>query len=371
MDQKETQYYTRQVLLSEFGNEGQQKLTSANVLVIGAGGLGCPVIQYLTGAGVGHLGIVDGDEVEISNLHRQILYSMDSIGLNKANEAIKILQNKNPFIRFTAFPKRLNAQNVLDIFQYFDIVVDCSDNYETRFLVNDACVLLNKPLVYGSIYKFQGQVSVFNYLKGPTYRCLVPEYPLKESVTNCDESGVIGVLPGIIGILQANEVIKIITGIGEVLSKKVLVYDAKSLQFDFYSLSKNQDIDYSMILKGNQLDPCLYEQGCDLNKLSGISIDYESLLDLAINGDLVIIDVREIYEEPLFKAQDVIQIPLSGFENNLHLLPKDKNLVFACKSGLRSIQAIYLIQQSIKDQKLFNLKNGISEQFINLWINKK
>lgn len=223
---KEIAYYSRQLLVDEIGIAGQLKLKQAKVLVVGAGGLGCPLLQYITAAGVGSIGIVDGDFVDISNLHRQILYDFNSIGKNKAIESKNKLKTLNPFIDIEAFPLSLESENAIEIIQNYDIIVDCSDNYATRFLVNDAGVLLQKIVVYGSIYRFEGQVSVFNLQNGPTYRCLFPELPTEESTTNCSLSGVIGVLPGIIGVLQANEVIKLITGIGDVLSGKLLVYNA-------------------------------------------------------------------------------------------------------------------------------------------------
>src|SRR5690606_19253182 len=217
-----TNRYSRHIILSEIGQAGQDKLLSAKVLVIGAGGLGCPVLQYLAAAGIGTLGIIDFDVVEISNLQRQVLFGTSSLGKNKAEAAKKHLEDLNPEISIMAYAEKLTYQNALELFKNYDIIVDGSDNFETRYLVNDACIITNKPLVFGAIYKFEGQVSVFNYQNGPSYRCLFPNPPQKDTVPNCSEIGVLGVLPGIIGSMQANEVLKIILGIGSTLSGKLL-----------------------------------------------------------------------------------------------------------------------------------------------------
>ena len=220
--------YNRQILLHEVGEAGQRKLASAKVLVVGAGGLGCPVLQYLTAAGVGTIGIVEGDFVSESNLHRQILYGPADVGVNKAEVAAHVLKRQNPDVSFSIIADMIIPQNAIDIIQEFDIVVDCTDQIHTRYLLNDACVLLGKPLVYGAIHKFEGQVSVFNHDGGPTYRDLFPKPPKPESTPNCNETGVLGVLPGIIGTLQANEVLKRILGHGDVLSGTIFLFNAKT-----------------------------------------------------------------------------------------------------------------------------------------------
>ncbi|MEI6509301.1 MAG: HesA/MoeB/ThiF family protein, partial [Bacteroidota bacterium] len=238
----ELKRYNRHIILPEIGLEGQQKLKLAKVLVIGAGGLGCPLLQYLAAAGVGTIGVVDSDTVDESNLHRQILYSSNEVGKNKADIAAKKLSELNPFIKITPIVSYLNSENALQLFSDFDIIIDGSDNFATRYLVNDACVILNKPFVSGSIYKFQGQISVFNYHEGPTYRCLYPE---PGDIPNCAEVGVLGVLPGIVGCLMANETIKMIIGNGEVLSGKLLVFDSLTMQFNtfgFSTVAENKNI---------------------------------------------------------------------------------------------------------------------------------
>jgi len=219
--------YQRQIILPDFGQEGQQKLLKAKILVIGAGGLGCPVLQYLAAAGVGTIGIVDDDVVAINNLHRQVLYSADDLGLSKAKRAAQILDQLNPGIRIIPYSERLTAQNALILFDEFDTIIDCTDNFSTRYMINDACVLMNKPLVYGAISRFEGQVAVFNFMRNGSdeavnYRDLFPNPPREDEVLNCAEAGVLGPLAGIIGTMMANETIKLITGIGEPLANQLL-----------------------------------------------------------------------------------------------------------------------------------------------------
>jgi Dinucleotide-utilizing enzymes involved in molybdopterin and thiamine biosynthesis family 2 len=223
MDSAELKRYNRQILLPELGIEGQQKLKAAKVLVIGAGGLGSPVLLYLAAAGIGTIGVVDHDTVDESNLHRQILFNTTDIGKSKADTSVNKLQLLNPHVNLVSYPFKIELDNANSLIQDYDLVVDGSDNFPTRYLVNDTCVALNKPLVFGSIFKFEGQVSVFNYNGGVDYRALFPEPPAADEVPNCDEGGVIGSLPGIIGSYMANETIKLICGFGEVLSGKLLI----------------------------------------------------------------------------------------------------------------------------------------------------
>ncbi len=236
--------YNRQILLEEVGKYGQEKLSRAKVLVVGAGGLGCPALQYLSAAGVGTIGIVDGDYVSLSNLHRQILYTTKDVNRLKVECAKKRLQSQNPEVEVITFPFPIVGKNAKEIISQFDIVLDGTDQIHTRYMLNDACVLLDKSLVYGAIHKFEGQVSVFNYKAGPTYRDLFPTPPLPESVPTCNEVGVLGILPGMVGITQANEVLKIILGYGEVLSGKLWMYNAKNnstQKIEFESLGESED----------------------------------------------------------------------------------------------------------------------------------
>lgn len=362
-DKNEIAYYSRQILLDEIGELGQLKLKDSKVLVIGAGGLGCPLLQYIAAAGVGFIGIVDGDDVEISNLHRQILFTVDSLGKNKAEEASLKLEFLNPFIAVKSYSLFLTIENAVDILSHYDIVVDCSDNYETRYLVNDTCVLLNKPLVYGSIYQFEGQVSVFNYQNGPTYRCLHSELPTGESSTNCSIAGVIGILPGIIGVMQANEVIKMITGFGEVLSGKIMHYNAQYNSFDFFELAKNNDIPYAEILQNGVLHSDYYKHSCT-------SINSDAF-EKYLSGDYFFLDVRNEDELPTFHDESVLQIALGDLPDMYSQIPTSKSIVVFCKSGGRSKMAIELLESEFGFSGLENFENGISEQFIEEWNKRK
>ena len=245
--------YNRHIILSEIGQAGQDKISSAKVLIIGAGGLGCPIALYLTAAGVGTLGIIDFDTVEISNLQRQVLYGTSTLGKNKAIAAKERLEDLNDDISIVAYPEKLTHKNAIDLFNQYDIIVDGTDNFETRYLVNDACIIANKPFVFGAIYKFEGQISVFNYKNGPSYRCVFPNPPEKGSVPNCSEIGVLGVLPGIIGTMQANEVLKMILELGNTLSGKLLCYNALTLQNSILKIKKSEAIIQSILKDNNYL----------------------------------------------------------------------------------------------------------------------
>ncbi len=237
---QELRRYNRHIMLPEVGIDGQKALKKARVLVVGAGGLGCPVLQYLAAIGIGTLGIIDFDKVDEENLQRQVLYGLQDLGKLKSIIVKTRLQHFNPLVNYEIINIRMDRNNALNIIQQYDIVVDATDNYPTRYLINDACVILKKPMVYGSIYTFEGQVSVFNYREGPTYRCLFPKMPGKREAPAASEIGVIGVLPGIIGTFQANEVIKIILGKGGILSGKLLVINILEPSFYRFTITKNQ-----------------------------------------------------------------------------------------------------------------------------------
>lgn len=340
----EQQQYNRHLILNEIGQEGQLKLKKAKVLVIGAGGLGCPVLQYLTAAGVGTIGIIDHDTVNPSNLQRQILYSHDDIGSYKAEVAAKRLAGLNPFVNFEIHTQKLDSTIAIKLFNSYDIIVDGTDNFPTRYLVNDASVMANKPVVSGSIFKFEGQVSVFNYRHGPTYRCLYPTPPNPEEVPNCSEIGVLGVLPGIIGSLQANEVLKMICGIGDVLTGKLLVYNALTLQQTLFKFDKNEDI---------QID----------------SLDEDYDFFCGVNGDIPEISLEMLNQVSRYNLLDVRtdternehhiggqHIPLNELERRYQEVNQDKDLVVYCKSGVRSKKAIELLRQLGFSKQLINLK---------------
>nr|WP_205860266.1 molybdopterin-synthase adenylyltransferase MoeB [Polaribacter sp. 20A6] len=343
---EEKKQYNRHLILDKIGEEGQLKLKQAKVLVIGAGGLGCPVLQYLTAAGVGTIGVIDDDVVDQSNLQRQILYTMDDIGLSKSKTAAERLTRLNPFVNFDVYNEKLTQENALSLFNNYDIIVDGSDNFSTRYLVNDASVITNKPLVYGSIFKFEGQVSVFNYQGSGTYRCLYPTPPKPDESPNCSEIGVLGVLPGIIGSLQANETIKIICGIGAVLFNKLLIYD--SLQMNQTILNFEKDTTLEITVLEND-----YDFFCGI--LSKEEITLEELNKNKEKYNLL--DVRENYEREEYHIGGQ-HIPLGDLKNRLDEVCIHKELVVYCKSGVRSGKAIEVLLKSNLKTKILNLKGG-------------
>ena len=328
----EQQHYSRHLILEDIGMAGQLQLKRAKVLVVGAGGLGCPVLQYLTAAGVGHIGIIDDDKVELSNLQRQILYTSQDIGCYKATAAKQRLELLNPNVVFTSYPTKLSTTNALELFGKYDIIVDGTDNFASRYLINDAAVLSAIPVVFGSVYKFEGQVSVFNYHNGPTYRCLYPSPPAPNTVPNCSEAGVLGVLPGMIGLLQANEVLKIICGIGTVLSAQLLTYNMLSMQQVVLDFNKNTDLHISALADD-------YDFICGLSKPTA-SITLETLKTQKASYNLL--DVREDHERAAFHIGGQ-HIPLGQLADRYHELPTDKDLVIYCKSGVRSQKAVHLL----------------------------
>ncbi len=350
--------YIRQIQLDEVGLSGQQKLSNAKVLVVGAGGLGCPILQYLTTCGIGTLGIVDHDVVSLSNLHRQILYQKADVGMPKALVAQQKLTALNPEIAVKAYTTALTADNCLELIEPYDVVVDGTDNFVTRYLINDACLILGKPMVFGALYKFEGQVSVFNYKDGPSYRCLYPNPPAADEVPNCNDIGVLGIVPGIIGMLQANEVLKMILGLGEVLSGTVLYLNTLNYQQRLFSFSKNEAlikiIKNSVKPKAVATDDCIFTAS---RSLEAIEDDHNVLW----------IDVREFEETPVIHAENLLNIPLSSFESSLEI-PNDQRVkLFFCQSGMRSQKATQLaIEKGI--QNCFSLKEGAPQ--LQQWLNE-
>ena len=358
LSQEEKETYNRHIILDEVGETGQLRLKNSRVLVIGAGGLGCPVLLYLNAAGIGKIGIVDFDQIDKSNLQRQVLFDIQSIGNSKAQRAKEKLEAVNPHNSIQIYKERINVDNALNLIKNYDIVVDCTDNYETRYLVNDACVLLEKPLIYAAIFKYEGQVSVFNYKNGPTYRCVYPSPPKSASITNCSESGVIGVLAGIIGTMQANEVIKLILGIGEPLSGKLSVYSSLTCQISNFKISKQQNTIYEDLKSTGKLNPSLYSiQSCSSENILMDEIEIEEFHNEVKNGTQLI-DVREIDEEPKFPELRALNLPLSSIDSLKVNLENKRTIVF-CKSGIRSQKAIKILQQKYQLDNLINLKNGI------------
>jgi adenylyltransferase/sulfurtransferase len=363
--------YHRQIILKEFGETAQQKLLNANVLVIGAGGLGCPVLQYLAAAGVGTIGIIDFDVVTISNLHRQILFSTNDIGKQKATTAASKLAEINPEIKIQAFNFHLTNKNAFELLANYDLVIDGTDNFATRYLINDACVILKKPLVYGAILRFEGQVGVFNLMDNETkikttYRDLFPEPPNPLNALSCNEAGVIGVLPGIIGTMQATEAIKIITGIGKPLCNKIISYHA--LQNTFYDFEITPVLNSIETFLQNEMEflNFNYEWFCSSKaNIPTISIiDFE---ELRIKEKITIIDVREMNELPLVNEFDFTTIPLNDLPYLIATIPTENKIVFFCKSGNRSLKAVKLFYEKHPQITAFSLIGGLDawQQFNN------
>jgi len=346
--------YNRHTILSEIGQKGQDKFSNAKVLVVGAGGLGCPTLQYLTAAGIGTIGIIDFDIVEESNLQRQVLFGTSSLGKNKAIAAKERLIDLNNTISIHAYSKKLTHKNALTLFEDYDIIVDGTDNFATRYLINDASIISNKPLVYGAIYKFEGQVSVFNYKDGPSYRCLFSTPPKKDTIPNCSEIGVLGVLPGIIGSMQANEVLKIILGLGNILSGKLLCYNALTTQTTTLTINRIESEINEVLSKKESFKNTTEEFNCDFN-LPEISIQVAFQ-----KRDVQFIDVREYDELPKVEGLNPISIPLSEFENNLDKIDLEKEKIIFCQAGIRSKTAVSILHKH-NINKSYNLKEGASE----------
>ena len=355
--------YHRQMILKNFGEAGQQKLLQAKVLVIGAGGLGCPALQYLAAAGVGTLGIVDDDVVCLSNLHRQILYSVKDIGLSKAERAAEILHHLNPEIKITAYAERLTTQNALLIIDAYDIVMDGTDNFSSRYMINDACVLLNKPLVYGAVSQYEGQVAIFNHNKNKNeeqvnYRDLFAQPPKENEVLNCAEAGVLGVLPGIIGTMQANETIKLITGIGKPLINRLLTFN--SLNNQLYEVELFVKLETRSLIPGNkdEFSKTNYDWLCD-STVEKFEIDSKFFNELLATSNIDVIDVRELYELPKIEEVPYIHIPLNKLNESYSLLKADI-IVTVCQTGKRSLKAAKELGSVFgTSKKIFSLRGGI------------
>ena len=354
--------YSRHFSLPQFGIEAQQKLKAARVLVVGCGGLGSPLLLYLAAAGVGTIGLIDNDIVEESNLQRQVLFDVSNVGMHKAISAEQKITALNPHIQTQVYTQRLTAANAMHIIKDYDIIADGTDNFPTRYLVNDACVLLGKPYVYAAIYQFEGQVSVFNAkddkgYTGPNYRDLFPLPPAPEAVPNCAEAGVLGVLPGIIGSMQALEVIKVITGIGEVLNGRLFIFDTLRFQTDIFKIKKSKDNP----LNGDH--PTIthlvdYDQFCGGVAVAAIKEITPRQLQTWQQEDIQLIDVREPYEYAIVNIGAQL-LPLNTIAANLDKIDRNKKAVLHCKSGGRSRQAIELLEKTYGFTNLYNLQGGI------------
>jgi sulfur-carrier protein adenylyltransferase/sulfurtransferase len=349
--------YDRHIKLSEVGLEGQGRIKASKVLVIGAGGLGCPVLQYLTAAGVGTIGVIDDDVIDESNLQRQVLFGTEDVGQYKVSTAIAKLKTQNPFVLFKEYKERLTTQNALGLFQDYDIIVDGTDNFSTRYLINDACIITNKPLVYGSIYKFEGQISVFNFDNGPSYRCLFPSPPKENLLPNCSEIGVLGVLPGVIGTLQATEVLKIILQRGTVLSGRLKIINILENTNLELAIQKNGSL-VKQVKETGLLES--YELFCEVNKEKmGANYTIDDIERLLSDENVVFIDVRDEWEQPRVPELNALEIPLEELEEAVNSIPKDKIAVVFCQSGGRSQQVVAYLERQHKFTNLHSLQGGI------------
>ena len=365
LSNEEISRYSRHLIMPEVALDGQKKLKQAKVLTIGAGGLGSPLAMYLAAAGVGTIGIVDFDVVDESNLQRQIIHGTSDVGRKKMESARDTLKDINPNVEIIAFEEALSSENALEIFEDFDIIVDGTDNFPTRYLVNDACVLLGKPNVYGSIFRFEGQASVFYAEEGPCYRCLYPEPPPPGLVPSCAEGGVLGILPGSIGITQATETVKLILGIGEPLIGRLLLYDALGMSYREMKLRKDPNcpvcgdnptvtelIDYQEF--------CGIPQAAAAEQENGVpEITVTELKQKMDSGeDVNVLDVREPHEYEVANI-GVKLIPLGELPQRLAELDQSENFAIHCKSGARSAKAVKLLQDA-GFQNVYNVKGGIT-----------
>ena len=365
LSKEEVMRYSRHLIMPEVGTDGQLELKQAKVLCIGTGGLGAPLGLYLAAAGVGRIGLVDFDAVDLTNLQRQILFGTDDIGRPKIEAATDRLRNLNPYVQIDRFETRLTSENALEILQNYDIVVDGTDNFPTRYLVNDACVLLGKPNVYGSIFRFEGQITIFGAPGGPCYRCLYPEPPPPGLVPSCAEGGVLGVLPGIVGAIQAAEALKLIIGKGEPLIGRLLLFDALAMRFRELKLRKNPECpacgEHPTITK--LID---YAEFCGVRGEEAASAAQTTVPEIAPRelksrldrGDeLFILDVREPHEYQICNLGGHL-IPLGELSRRVNELDSSREIAVHCRSGKRSAEAVEFLR-SAGFRKVLNLKGGI------------
>jgi molybdopterin/thiamine biosynthesis adenylyltransferase/rhodanese-related sulfurtransferase len=350
----EVKRYSRHLIIPEIGMTGQKRLKNAKVLCVGAGGLGSPALLYLAAAGVGTLGVIDFDTVDESNLQRQIIHGQSDIGRPKAESARDSIKEINPYVNVVLYEEALTTDNVMDIFSQFDLIVDGTDNFATRYMVNDACVLLGKPYVWGSIYRFDGQASVFWAEHGPCYRCLYPDPPPPGMVPSCAEGGVLGVLCASIGSIQVNEAIKLLTGIGESLAGRLMIYDA--LEMSYRTVRIRKDPECAICGKNPTITKLIdYDAFCGVlsedaqEAASGSTITATELKSMLDNGDnIFLVDVREPNEYEIVSIPGSVLIPKDQFLTGaaLERLPQDKRIVLHCKSGARSAEALAVVKDA-------------------------
>jgi len=359
--------YQRQLILKGFGMAGQQKLSEARVLVIGAGGLGCPIMQYLVAAGVGHIGIADNDKVSLSNLQRQVVFGTEDIGFNKVDVVKSKMFSLNKDVNIRTWKERWTHEHCMQHFPDYDVVVDATDNFASRYLINDACVLLGKSLVFGAVSQFDGQVAVFNQLQADgsrsvNYRDLFPLPPSDGEVLNCSEGGVLGVLPGMIGTMQATEVIKLITGLGKTLSNRLWNYNALTQEVFIMELVSNPVSHQQIPSSEEQFMATDYDWFCAIPQKGITEID---VMDWQQNFlDHLFVDIREPHELPRLDALcsslglEWMELPLSGLENKISCLI-GRNVVFVCQAGMRSLMAADMLMKASPDSAVFSLKGGV------------
>jgi molybdopterin/thiamine biosynthesis adenylyltransferase/rhodanese-related sulfurtransferase len=363
LSRDEVERYSRHLLLPEVGLEGQQKLKAARVLLIGAGGLGSPAALYLAAAGVGTLGVVDFDVVDVTNLQRQIIHGTSDVGRSKLASAIDRLREVNPHVTVVPHETRLTSANALELFAQYDLIVDGTDNFQTRYLVNDACILTGKPNVYGSIFRFDGQASVFCTPDGPCYRCLYPEPPPPGMVPSCAEGGVLGVLPGLVGTLQATEALKLILGVGEPLIGRLLLVDALGARWRTVKLRKNPlcpacgTHEISALIDYDEFCGITPALTADMARVPEISPS-EVAAKLARGDDFDFIDVREPHEEKIARIDGARLVPLGKFDAEIPALDRNREIVVSCRSGSRSAKAVERLQAA-GFTKVWNLAGGI------------
>ncbi|MGB3534962.1 MAG: molybdopterin-synthase adenylyltransferase MoeB [Microcoleaceae cyanobacterium] len=367
LTQEEYERYSRHLILPEVGLAGQKRLKAASVLCIGTGGLGAPLLLYLAAAGIGRIGIVDFDIVDSSNLQRQVIHGTSWVGKPKIESAKNRIHEINPHCQVDLYNTRLSSENALEILEPYDVVVDGTDNFPTRYLVNDACVLLNKPNVYGSIFRFEGQATVFNYEGGPNYRDLYPEPPPPGMVPSCAEGGVLGILPGLIGVIQATETVKIILGNGETLSGRLLLYNSLNMTFRELKLRPNPErpvieklIDYQQFCGIPQAKAAAEQQQDGLQEMS-----VQELKEILDSGaeDYVLIDVRNPHEYEIAKIPQAVLVPLPDIERGVGVekvkeLVNGHRLIAHCKMGGRSAKALGILKESGVEG--INVKGGIT-----------
>jgi molybdopterin/thiamine biosynthesis adenylyltransferase/rhodanese-related sulfurtransferase len=343
--------YSRQTQLANFGEAAQQKLRDAKVFVVGAGGLGVPVLQYLTGMGVGTLGVIDMDTISLTNLHRQVLYTENEVGKNKVDTAVAKLQALNNEVKFTTYNEAITRQNALAIIKEYDVVIDATDNFSTRYLLNDACVILNKPCIYGAVQQYEGHVSVFNYQGGPTYRCIYPTPPAQGEIPDCNTAGVLGVVPGIVGCQQALQAVKVITGVGQTLSGYLQIFDF--LQDDQYKIKlklKPENLQITALQSTYETQAC--------NTVNLLSV--EDLYDWYEAGKAFdLIDVRETDEFEEEHLQNATSIPLMQLKPGAITLKPDRPVVMFCEKGARSNKAAQMLQKQYPAAQVYSVLGGM------------